>query len=190
MAGRLLMGQKELLRGKLMEMVKQGKKRLKVAALALKVSYRQGKRLYAAYLSGGERALVHGNTGRPSNRRLAEETEEQARALYRERYSDFGPVFAAEELAGEKGIRISDGTLRRWLIAEGLWEGRRSRRERRPCFGEPVRFDGSHHGWFEGRGPRCCLMTMTGDAANIRYSRFFEEETTAGADGGGGYFVS
>jgi transposase len=181
------MGQKELLRGKLMEMVKQGKMRLKAAALELKVSYRQGKRIYAAYLGGGDRALVHGNVGKPSGRRLAEETREQALALCRERYSDFGPVFAAEKLEEEDGIRVSADTLRRWLTAEGLWEGKRrrrayrSRRERRSCCGELVQFDGSRHDRFEGRMPRCCLMTMIDDATNIRYSRLFEAETTAGA---------
>jgi transposase len=170
-----------------MEMVKQGKMRLKAAAVALKVSYRQGKRLYAAYLSGGDRALIHGNTGRPSNRRLAQEMRDQALNAYRERYSDFGPTFAAEKLREQEGITVGVSSLRRWLTAEGLWEGRRrrrayrSRRERRSCFGELVQFDGSHHDWFEGRGPRCCLMTMIDDATNIRYSRFFGAETTAGA---------
>jgi hypothetical protein len=53
MAGRLSMEQKELLRGKLMELVKEGKLPLKPAALELKVSYQQGKWIYAAYLSGG-----------------------------------------------------------------------------------------------------------------------------------------
>jgi hypothetical protein len=97
---------------------------------------------------------------------------------YRERYGDFGPTFAAEKPEEEEGIRISDETLRRWLIEEGLWEGKR---RRRACFGELVQFDGSHHDWFESRGPRCCLITMIDDAANIRYAQFSEEETTAGA---------
>ena len=49
MAGRLPMGKKELLRGKMMEMVKQKKSTLKEASLVLKMSYRQAKRIYAAY---------------------------------------------------------------------------------------------------------------------------------------------
>jgi hypothetical protein len=51
MAGKLPMGQKELLRGKLMEMVKQGKMSLKTAAGQLKISYRQGKRRSREYRS-------------------------------------------------------------------------------------------------------------------------------------------
>jgi hypothetical protein len=45
MDGRLPMGQKELLRGKVLEMVKQGRITLKAAVAMLRVSYRQGIRL-------------------------------------------------------------------------------------------------------------------------------------------------
>ena len=57
----------------------------------------------------------------------------------------------------------------------------RSRRAPRARFGELVQFDGSHHDWFEGRGPRCCLITMIDDATKIRLSQFFNEETLFGA---------
>jgi hypothetical protein len=63
------MGQKELLRGKVMELVKQGKMALKTAAVELKVMRRQGKRIYAAYQRGGDEALIHGNVGKGSNRK-------------------------------------------------------------------------------------------------------------------------
>jgi hypothetical protein len=53
-----------------------------------------------------------------------------------------------------------------------------SRRDRRPRFGELVQFDGSHHDWFEGRGRKCCLMNMAGDAAGKTLFMLFEEETT------------
>jgi hypothetical protein len=48
MAGRLAMGQKELVRGKLMELVKRGQMTHKAVSRELKISYRQGKRIYAA----------------------------------------------------------------------------------------------------------------------------------------------
>jgi hypothetical protein len=41
--------------------------------------------------------------------------------LYREEYPDFGPTLAAEKLAERDGIVVDHETLRRWLIAEGLW---------------------------------------------------------------------
>jgi transposase len=127
MAGKLAMGQKEILRGKLMEMVKQGKMPLKAAAIELKVSYRQGKRIYAAYQQGGDRALIHGNTGRRSNYRTDEAIRAAALEAYRERYTDFGPTFAAEKLREVEGITIGGSRLRRWLIEEGRWEGKRKR---------------------------------------------------------------
>lgn len=78
-------------------------------------------------------------------------------------------------------------TLWRWLLAEGLWARRRrvkahrSRRERRSCLGEMVQMDGSHHDWFEGRGPWCVLMVMVDDATGRTYAQFFESETSVAA---------
>ena len=54
-------------------------------------------------------------------------------------------------------IKLSDETLRKWLIAEGEWKVSRGNkehrqwRERRQCFGEMAQMDGSHHDWLEGR---------------------------------------
>jgi hypothetical protein len=181
------MGQKELLRGKVLEMVKQGKITLKTAVATLRISYRQGIRLYAAYRQEGDAGLIHGNYGKKSNNRTAENILEQALDAYRKRYNDFGPTFAAEKMAEEEGFTISVSVLRRLLIKTGEWKGSRkaseyrSRRERREYFGELVQFDGSHHKWFEDRGPSCCLITMIDDATNTRLSRFFEAETIEGA---------
>jgi hypothetical protein len=97
MAGRIPMGQKELIRGKMLEMVKQGKMTLKAAAVTMKVSYRQGIRLYAAYQESGDAGLVHGNCGRRSNNRLPDAIREKALRAYRERHGDFGPTFATEK---------------------------------------------------------------------------------------------
>ena len=73
MAGKLPMGQKELLRGKLMEMVKQGKITLKTACGQLKISYRQGIRIFKAYTERGDAGLIHGSRGKPSNRKTVGE---------------------------------------------------------------------------------------------------------------------
>ena len=186
MAGRLPMGQKELVRSKVLEMVKQGKLTLKAAVKTMRVSYRQGIRLYAAYIEEGDAGLMHGNYGRRSNNRTTQAILDAALEAYRNRYNDFGPTFAAEKMAEAEGIKISVSVLRRLLVESGDWHGRRrsneyrSRRDRKEYFGELVQFDGSHHDWFEGRGARCCLITMIDDATNTRLSRFFEEETIAG----------
>jgi transposase len=86
-----------------MEPVKRGHLRI-AAAKELKVSYRQGRRIYGAYVQEGDRGLIHGNTGKQSNRKTAEEIRERTLKAYRERYDDFGPTFAAEKQAEVEGI--------------------------------------------------------------------------------------
>src|SRR5450759_3581405 len=89
----------------------------------------------------------------------------------------------AEHLREEKVV-VDHETLRRWRLAAGQHTVRRRKqthrqwRERKPCFGAMVQLDGSHHDWFEGRGPKCVLMVMVDDATNQMRARFFPEETT------------
>jgi hypothetical protein len=177
----------ESLRGRIMEMVKQGQKTLKAASLELGISYRQAERVYKRYFDGGDEAMVHGNTGKPSNNRTDSDVTAKALELYKEKYNDFRPTLAAEILLERDGLKISVSVLRRELIKAGLWEAAknstkyRSRRAAREHFGELVQFDGSHHNWFEGRRLKCCLITLIDDATKIRLSQFFEEETIFGA---------
>lgn len=181
------MGQKELLRVKVMEQVVEQKLNVNEAARRLGLSTRQVLRLKKRYEEEGDRGLLHKNRGKPSAHGYAEAFRQQVLCLYRAHYEDFGPTLAAEKLATREGIKVDHETLRRWLIAEGLWERKRrrkayrSRRRRRECFGELLQFDGSHHDWFEGRRSPCCLMNMVDDATGTTLSFFTEEETTAGA---------
>jgi len=187
MAGKLPMGQKELIRAKIMEQVVQKQITVSNAALILKISERQAKRILKRYREKGDRGLLHGNLGKPSPNSIDEATHALAVALYQEHYSDFGPTLAAEKLAERHNLKVDHETLRRWLIAEELWLRKRrsceyrSRRDRRASFGELVQFDGSHHDWFEGRRPKCCLMNMVDDATSTTLSFLSEEETTADA---------
>jgi len=74
-------------------------------------------------------------------------------------------------------------TLRRWMLAEGLWtkvrkrKPHRKRRERRAHFGELVQLDGSFHEWYQKRGPRACLMNMVDDATSTVEAYLGDEET-------------
>ncbi|MDR0683735.1 MAG: ISNCY family transposase [Spirochaetaceae bacterium] len=189
MAGKIPMGKKELLRGKLMAMVEEGKMTLKEAGKRLGISYRQVKRIKASYKKNGDAGLVHGSSGKKSNRQISDEIREKVIKTYQGRYSDFGPTFAAEKLLEVEGVKISAETLRKWLLKEGLWErqrkasGHRSRRERKKCFGDLIQIDGSHHRWFEERGVKCCLMNMVDDATGITFSILFDEETIEAAMG-------
>ena len=89
----------------------------------------------------------------------------------------------AEHLASEDGLTIDHETLRRWMLAAGLWSRQRKRspyrqrRERKAHFGELVQLDGSFHAWYEARGARRCLITMVDDATSRSDGRFSGEET-------------
>jgi hypothetical protein len=128
--------------------------------------------------------LVHRLRGKPGARRKPAALRAQALARYaEERYADFSPTLMAEQLLKEKLV-VDHETLRRWRLAEGTHPVRRRKqqhrqwRERKPSFGAMVPLDGSHHDWFEGRGPKCVLMVMVDDATNRMRARFFAEETT------------
>jgi hypothetical protein len=57
----------------------------------------------------------------------------------------------------------------------------RKKRERRAGFGELLQFDGSHHEWFEERGPECCLFDCVDDSTGKVYLKFAPSENTADA---------
>jgi hypothetical protein len=109
-------------------------------------------------------------------------------ALVREKYSGpidmrFGPTLAAEHLVSEDGITVHHDTLRRWMLAAGLWSRarkrspHRARRERKAHFGELVQLDGSFHLWYEARAPRRCLMNLVDDATGRTLARLGAQET-------------
>ena len=154
------------------------------ASELMRVCYRQSKRIWKRYQADGDAGLVHRLRGKPSARRKPAALRALALARYaEERYADFGPTLMAEHLAKEKLV-VDHETLRRWRLAAGQHTVRRRKqkhrqwRERKPSFGAMVQLDGSHHDWFEGRGPKCVLMVMVDDATNRMRARFFTEETT------------
>lgn len=127
---------------------------------------------------------MHRGRGKPSNRRMPTTIKVQALGLYARWYADFGPTLATEKLVEHHGIMLSDETLRRWLQARGidhfLRRKRRHRawRERKPHVGELLQLDGSHHDWFEGRGPQCVLMAYIDKASSRVFARFYDYEDT------------
>lgn len=186
--GRIGMSQRELRRVEVLARVKSKELKVVDAASLVGVSYRQAKRLWKRYREEGAQGLKHGNAGRASARAKPERFRRRVMKLMREKYGEgegerFGPTLAAEHLASEDGMRIDAETLRRWMLAEGLWSRRRKRkpyrqrRERRRHFGELVQMDGSFHDWLEGRGPGGCMMNMTDDATSAVELRLGEEET-------------
>ena len=185
---RTALSKQELRRGEVLAQVKSEQMRLSRAAEKMRVSYRQAKRLWKRYQEGGTAALKHGNAGRRSNRARPAKERHKILKLVREKYSGdeqtrFGPTLAAEHLASEDALTVHPETLRRWMLAEGLWskarkrKQHRKRRERRAHFGELVQLDGSFHEWYQKRGPRACLMNMVDDATSTVEAYLADEES-------------
>lgn len=68
------------------------------ASLLLQLTVRQIRRLKAAMLKHGVAALIHGNRGQPSNRRLSDQERTRIQRLVSKNYLDFTPTFDAEKL--------------------------------------------------------------------------------------------
>jgi len=182
----LLMSAKERGRAVDLRRVQGGEQSLVQAAARMGLSYRQAKRVWHRYREQGDAGLVHRSRGRPSNRRKPEAVRKRFLELYREQLEGFGPTLASELLSERWGLEVDHETLRRWLLAEGLWHIRRRRprhrkwRARKERFGEMVQLDGSDHDWFT-RGRRDCLLAMIDDATSRRMTRMASGETTVDA---------
>ena len=154
------MSARELSRVEVLGRVKAGQLSLVSAATILDVSYRQVKRRYRR---DGAKGLRHASSGPVATR--------------------FGPTLAAEHLAAEDGLTVGHETLRRWMLADGLWSRtrkrrpHRQRRERKAHFGELVQLDGIFHAWYEARAPRGCLVTLVDDATSQTLGRRGAHET-------------
>ena len=186
MAGKdiIMLRQEELKRLHIIKKVSEGILKQKDAAELLLISDRQIRRVIKRVREEGDRGVAHRSRGKASNRRLLEKTREKVIRLYRQRYNGFGPTLAAEKLFEIDGIKISDETLRLWLIGSGDWKkARKSRshrqwRERKHYIGEMVQMDGSRHDWLEGRGEELVLMAYIDDATNRVFARFYDYEGT------------
>jgi len=91
--------------------------------------------------------------------------------LLKSKYQGFGPTLAHEKLVEKDKFQLSVESVRKLMMAEGLWKSRKLKkvvthqlRQRRACFGELVQIDGSPHDWFEGRVDACVLLVFIDDA--------------------------
>ena len=165
------MSEKEIKRAQIMSQLEKKQLTQRMAAEQLMISVRQVKRLWQSYQKQRAEGLINKSRGKASHNQLKAETRQQVLDLILERYRDFGPTLATEKRMEIHGIKVSDESVRKIMIAEGLWKYRRKHklkvcqmRERRACFGELIQIDGSDYHWFEGRGPRCTLLVFVDDA--------------------------
>src|SRR5258705_7897731 len=180
----IALSQRERDRLRVLQDVEQGHLAQVEAAGRIHLCDRQVRRLLLRLREQGDRAMLHGLRGRPSNRKFAVTFEQKVLARIRERYADFGPTLAAEHLAQE-GLPVSGETLRKWMVKASLWCPRAQRvktihvwGERGASFGELVMQDSSPFRWLEERGRACQLIAVIDDATSRFYARFTEHDTT------------
>jgi len=144
------------------------------------------QRLLDRLQSRGDKAVVRGLRGLPSNRRIEERIERQAvKILSAPVYEGFGPTLAAEYLSQKHGIEASKETVRKWMMRGKLWRAKREKvkqmhcwRPRRSRLGELVQWDTSEHDWLEGRGEKLYLIAMIDDATSRLFARFVRHDST------------
>lgn len=170
--------------------LKKTKKKLitqREAAEELELSVRQVQRRLDALQERGDRAVIHGLRGKPSNRKINESIEREAiRILSKPVYQGFGPTLATEYLEEKHGIAASKETVRQWMMRAKLWRGKKQKvqqvhtwRPRRSRLGELVQWDTSEHDWLEGRGEKLYLIAMIDDATSRLLARFVRHDSTA-----------
>lgn len=167
------------------EDLKERQIKQKVASQLLNLGVRQIQRKLKNYCDLGAKSLIHGNRGKPSNRKFDPSLVEQALNLIENHYPDFTPTFASEKLEENHKIIINRETLRIKMTKAGLWLPKQKKathrewRERKSCLGELVQLDGSPHKWFEDRAPSCTLLAFIDDATGkVLHLEFVYEEAT------------
>jgi hypothetical protein len=184
--GQLLMTQADRDRLVTLKKAKKGLITQREAAEEMELSVRQVKRLLYALKKRGDKAVIHGLRGKPSNRKIEDATEQEAaRILSAPVYQGFGPTLAAEYLSSKHGIEASRETVRQWMMRSKLWRGKKAKakqahlwRPRRSRFGELVQWDTSDHDWLEGRGEKLYLIAMIDDATSRLLARFVRHDST------------
>lgn len=171
--------------------VRAGRVLARQAAQVLGLSLRHCRRLLARFRRRGAAALAHGNRGRPPHNRFPEALHRKVVRLAKTRYAGFNHQHLTEHLVESHRLPVSRATVNRWLRAAGIPSPRprrrrrfRRRRERMPLPGLLLQWDGSHHAWLEGRGPRLVLHGAIDDATSEVPAALFRLQEEAY-----GYFI-
>ncbi len=186
MAGKdiIMVRQRDIKRLHIIHKVLEGELTQVQAAEIISLSERQVRRIVKLIREEGDGGIQHRSRGRKPNNKLPQKLVERFVELYRQKYQGFGPTLTAEKLFEIDGIKVSKETVRTLLIESGDWQKGQKRRQhrqwrqRKEHCGEMVQLDGSHHDWFEGRGPWCVLMGYIDDATGCVAGRFYEYEGT------------
>lgn len=178
------MTQKELFRHHIFEKLVNKELTQKNAAEILRISDRQVRNILKSFKAKGVKGLISKKRGKSSNRQKEASFKREVLTLIRERYDDFGPTLAAEKLEELHSIKVSNETLRQWMMRANLWipnikhKKRHLPRQRRVCFGELIQADGSKHHWFGEDLPTANATVFIDDATSRLTSLYFTKAET------------
>ena len=114
--GRITMTMRELDRLRVLQGVADGNVKPKRAAERLALTTRQVHRLVKRLRDDGPAGLASRKHGKSGNNQLSPGIENQAVALIRDSYPDFGPTLAREKLAELHGLTLAKETVRRIMV--------------------------------------------------------------------------
>lgn len=164
---------------KYLEFIKEKKIKQVDGARLIGKSVRQVQRMLKKYLTGGFKALIHGNRGKASQRRIPREVRVKIIELYKTRYFQFNITHFTEKLAENHDIYLCKDTVRSIINNLKLPQKKNKkniykRRERKANFGDMVQMDGSLHKWFGN--DYSTLMAIIDDCTGVVELHFCAQE--------------
>lgn len=157
---RIALRQRERDRLRVLHEVAHGHLTQVAAAGRMQLSDRQVRRLLQRIREQGDRAVIHGLRGRPSNRKLAAGFEQKILVRIGQRYADFGHTLATEHLAKE-GFLVSRETQRKWMT--------------QARFRRPLAEYTDKNSIFRMAGPAEIAEQLRGEAARSQFGRALSE---------------
>jgi hypothetical protein len=157
----LTMTTRELDKLRVIRQVLERTLRWREAAAQLGVCVRQIARLCVRVRAEGTRGIVHRLRGRASNHQWSAGLLDQAVRLVQRQSPDFGPTFANEQRRERHHLTLSTWTLRRGMIAEGLWRPRHRPERHRAWANGSSAMGPTTPGSRRGGRAACCGSTST-----------------------------
>lgn len=136
----------------------------------------------------GINGAYHGNRGKTPKVKKSEHTRHRYIAKRKQIYFDFNVKHAwemiAEGLGSSKAEPVSYSTFYNWCRDQSLLKHKQRRRtkgrklrDRMPCEGQMLQFDGSPHRWF-GDEESTLIQAIDDASSDLVAGEFFESETT------------
>ena len=179
----IMVRQKELKRLHVIRKVIEGTLTQREAADLVSLTERQIRRIVKRIREEGDGGIRHKVTRQAIPQKAALQGEDRAACTATPIPTSALPCSPRSsqsvKASPSAGRRCGPGSLK-----TEEWKKHRKRkahrqwRERKDHYGEMLQMDGSHHDWFEGRGPKCVLMGYIDDATGSVYGRFYGYEGT------------